>query len=87
VPLTNWLLNVAIVFFSSLVIYPHTIPIVNEKEEAAREKLELKRHRAERQKLKAMKRAIPDSDNGDEEEMNECPNTMVYIDFIYISVY
>jgi hypothetical protein len=63
--------------FLSLLIKPNRLPTVNEKQEAARQRAELKRRQAERQKLKAIKQAIPGSDNEDDEEMNERPNNTV----------
>ena len=45
----------------------------------ARQRAELKQHHAEHQKQKAMKQVIPGSDNSDEGELDECPNTMVRV--------
>jgi septal ring factor EnvC (AmiA/AmiB activator) len=78
VPLTSWLLSVLFLSFSS-VIKPDNLFTVNEKQEAAikqeaaKQKAELKRQRTERQKLK---KTIRSSDD-DEDELNERPNTTV----------
>jgi hypothetical protein len=46
--------------------------------ESAVQKAEHTQKRAERQKVKAMKKIIPDSDNEDNEELLERPNTTVF---------
>jgi hypothetical protein len=64
-------------FYISSVMKSNKLTTVNEKQEAARQRAELKWLRAECQKLKAMKQAVPGSDEEDEDELNERPNTTV----------
>ena len=47
------------------------------KHESTVQKAEHTQQRAERQKVKAMKKIIPDSDNEENEEIYERPNTTV----------
>lgn len=60
-----------------LVTKSNNLLTVNEQQEASRQRMELKRLRAERQKQKVMKTAVPGLHDGEEEDVNERPDTMV----------
>ena len=75
--LVNWQHSVSVLYVLIIFKFVRTHFSVAGKHESALQKAEHTQQRTERQKLKAMKKIIPESDDEENKELYERPNTTV----------